>query len=213
MSKNLRQKALQSLSGNWGLAIGVTLVAAIISGAAANIPLIGTILVGYPLIVGTALFFMNLSRGGADFDNLFEPFRENFIETAITIFLMQLYIMLWSLLLVIPGIIKSFSYAMTPYILADSNGSVNYNDAIDESRRMMDGHKMEFFVLNLSFIGWFLLSLLTFGIGFFWLIPYISAAQAEFYYYVADKSPQPRTLDQDGFQTTNNNQTEEDWTF
>ena len=87
---------------------------------------------------------------------------------------------LWSLLLVIPGVIKSLSYAMTFYVLKD-NPDLSVNQAIDLSKDMMYGHKYDLFYLYLSFAGWFILCLLTLGIGFFWLIPYIETAQASFY--------------------------------
>ena len=95
-------------------------------------------------------------------------------------FLMGLFIALWSLLLVIPGIIKAFSYAMTPYIL-EENPELSANEAIDRSRAMMKGHKFDLFWLYLSFIGWAILCIFTLGIGYLWLIPYMQAAQASFY--------------------------------
>jgi uncharacterized membrane protein len=83
-------------------------------------------------------------------------------------------------LFVIPGIIKKYSYALTPYILKD-NPKLEYNSAITLSRKMMDGHKWELFYLQFSFIGWAILSCFTFGIGYLWLIPYIQTTQAAFY--------------------------------
>ena len=83
------------------------------------------------------------------------------------------------LLFIIPGIIKSFSYAMTYFIIND-HPEYSINQAITESRRMMDGHKMEYFILCLSFIGWFILSCITLGIGFLWLIPYFYTTSAAF---------------------------------
>ena len=80
---------------------------------------------------------------------------------------------------IIPGIIKSFSYAMTYFIIND-HPEYSLNQAITESRRMMDGHKMEYFILCLSFIGWFILSCITLGIGFLWLIPYFYTTSATF---------------------------------
>lgn len=103
-------------------------------------------------------------------------------------FLMRLltfvYLLLWTLLLVIPGIIKSFSYAMTPYILAE-HPDMGVNDAITLSRKMMSGHKWRLFCLKLSFIGWAILSFLSFGIGFLWLNPYVENAHAAFYRHVS----------------------------
>lgn len=87
---------------------------------------------------------------------------------------------LWSLLFIIPGIIKAFSYAMTPFIL-DENPELGASEAIHRSRMMMKNHKFDLFWLYLSFIGWFLLCCITCGIGFIWLTPYINTAKASFY--------------------------------
>ena len=96
------------------------------------------------------------------------------------ILLMNLFIALWTLLFIIPGIIKSFAYAMTPYILKD-NPELGPNDARLKSIEMMRGHKWKLFGLELSFIGWFLLCILSLGIGFIWLAPYFNTAHAAFY--------------------------------
>ena len=94
--------------------------------------------------------------------------------------LMTILIFLWSLLLVIPGIIKSFSYSMTPFVL-DEFPELSPSEAIHRSRMMMKGHKFDLFWLYLSFIGWGILCLFTFGIGFLWLVPYMQTAEAAFY--------------------------------
>ena len=94
--------------------------------------------------------------------------------------LMTLYLVLWTLLFIVPGIIKSFSYAMTAYILTE-HPEMKVNDAITLSRQMMKGNKWRLFCLDLSFIGWALLCVLTLGIGNLWLNPYIENAHAAFY--------------------------------
>jgi len=94
--------------------------------------------------------------------------------------LRQIFIWLWSLLLIIPGIIKSFSYALTPYIL-EEQPELSANDAIDRSRAMMRGHKFDLFWLYLSFLGWAILCVFTMGIGFLWLIPYVQSSEVAFY--------------------------------
>ena len=95
-------------------------------------------------------------------------------------FLMNFFISLWSLLLIIPGFIKYYAYALTPYILID-NPELSANQAINLSQKMMKGHKFDMFILHLSFIGWVFLSIFTFGIGLLWLLPYMMTAQAAFY--------------------------------
>ena len=105
---------------------------------------------------------------------------DRFGQGFLQFFLRGLFVFLWSLLFVIPGIIKSYSYAMTPYIMAD-NPEMTANEAITASKQLMDGHKWELFCLGFSFIGWHLLALLTFGIGMFFLVPYVESAYVAFY--------------------------------
>lgn len=95
-------------------------------------------------------------------------------------FLQGLFTFLWTLLLIIPGIIKGYAYAMAPFIMAE-NPEMRPREALRASCEMMDGHKAELFFLELSFIGWGILSVLTLGIGSLWLNPYIQAAHAAFY--------------------------------
>ena len=94
--------------------------------------------------------------------------------------LTYLYTFLWSLLFVIPGIIKAYSYAMT-YFIAKENPDLTAEQAILASMKMMDGNKMKLFLLDLSFIGWIILSMFTFGIGFIFVAPYMANAHAAFY--------------------------------
>lgn len=108
-----------------------------------------------------------------------------------TLLLMGIYIIGWTLLLVIPGIIKTCSYAMTPYILKD-NPELSYDAAISRSSAMMKGHKMQYFLLNLSFIGWAFLCIFTFGIGLLFLLPYIYMSLAKFYESVRQEYAQGR---------------------
>ena len=91
-----------------------------------------------------------------------------------------IYTFLWTLLLIVPGIIKSFSYAMTAFVLRD-NPELKFNGAIEKSMKMMDGHKFDLFYLYLTFIGWGLLCILTLGIGLLWFVPYMQSASAHFY--------------------------------
>ena len=97
-----------------------------------------------------------------------------------TTFLVGLYTFLWSLLFVIPGIIKAFSYSQAMYIVAENKG-IGAREAISQSKAMMDGHKAELFVLGLSFIGWFLLVGITFGIAAIWVVPYMQTTLVNFY--------------------------------
>ena len=132
--------------------------------------------------VGFTVAFLLLLRNGDDrlTSNMFDISFRKYFHKVWGMFLMYLFIMLWTLLFIIPGIIKSFSYAMTPYIL-EERPELSANEAIDHSRAMMKGHKFDLFWLLLSFIGWGILCIFTFGIGFLWLVPYMQTAQAAFY--------------------------------
>ncbi len=110
--------------------------------------------------------------------DLFSGFSQ-FVKSFLTYLLEYIYIFLWTLLLIIPGIIKSYSYAMTFYILEDEG--LDCNAAITKSRQMMDGYKWKLFCLHLSYIGWLILCILTLGILYLWVGPRMSAADYNFY--------------------------------
>ena len=141
-----------------------------------------------PLSYGFAVLFLNAFRGWNErvrMSNLFDGYRD-FSRVFLTLLIQGIYIVLWSLLLVIPGIIKALSYTMTAFVLNDEPG-LSYDAAITRSSKLMDGHKLDFFLFSLSFIGWALLAALTFGIGFLWLVPYYSTAKAAFYHELLEE--------------------------
>ena len=135
-----------------------------------------------PLSVGYANAFLRLLVQGdnALAENSYKIATKNYLHKVWGMFLMTIFIFLWSLLLFIPGIIKMFSYAMTPYIL-EEHPELSANEAIDHSRAMMKGHKFDLFWLCLSFIGWMILCFFTLGIGYLWLVPYMQTSVAGFY--------------------------------
>ena len=149
---------------------------------------LGQFIIGGVIQLGYARFLLRQHDGNAfevgDLFSQFERFGQGFAQS----FLRNLYFFLWSLLLFIPGIVKALSYAMTPFIMAD-HPQMSASDAIKASMEMMDGHKWELFVLDLSFLGWTLLSVLSLGIGFFWLNPYMNAAYAAFYRNLPKAAP------------------------
>ena len=110
---------------------------------------------------------------------LFVGFNE-FGRIFLTMLLEYVYITLWTFLFVIPGFVKAYSYAMTPYVLRD-DPQIRYDAAISRSMKLMKGHKLQLFLLDLSFIGWVILSCCTLGIGFLFLLPYVNTAHAHFY--------------------------------
>jgi uncharacterized membrane protein len=146
-----------------------------------------------PLSVGYSWTFLSVIRAsGKDekikFSSLFQAFSEisTYLKLIGTCLLMMIYVILWTILLVIPGIIKAFAYSQTYFVLKD-NPKMGIRAAITESRKLMNGYKWKYFVLQLSFIGWIILCLFTLGIGFLWLSPYMAAAYASFYNHLVEK--------------------------
>ena len=177
----MKKNAKLHLKGN----VGTSLLAKIINGACHAvcnfIPIVGTILVHGPLAVGLQRIFCKNSRGAkSNLKDLFLPFKENFGESFLAGLLVNLFTFLWSLLFVIPGIVKSYSYHMTYYLMLQ-DPALSANEAIDLSRQMMHGNKGKLFLMDLSMIGWKLLVIITFGIAAIYVGPYISQAHTEFY--------------------------------
>lgn len=179
----LMKQAREALSGKWGLAIGTFVVCYLITGGIQFIPLagiVGSLLIGGPMAVGVAIFSLSLSRNtDPRFEQIFDGFKKFGVALGAYI-LMGVFVVLWSLLLIIPGIIAVLSYSMTFYIIAEDD-SIGSMEAIDKSKAMMEGYKLKLFYLWLRFFGWALLCLLTLGIGFLWLIPYMHVTMAKFY--------------------------------
>ena len=183
-SVDYRNIARKNLKGNWGSAILVCLIFILISTTVGCIPVVGTIitlLLTGQLIVGTIIYFVKLNnKEEAKFSSMFEGFEKNLLNNCFTYLLEMLYVFLWTLLFIIPGIIKSYSYAMTMFLKA-KNPQLESMEAITMSREIMNGKKWSLFCLHFSFIGWILLSFITFGVGFVFLIPYMQASVTEFY--------------------------------
>lgn len=196
-----KNEALSALRGNWANALVATIIFLALtlffsSNDAINSyyqrivinPFIGyslsfvSLFVLLPLAVGYSNSMRVLLETGDNrlTNNSFSLGFGNWLHVVWGMILSTIYIFLWTLLLIIPGIIKSYSYALTPYILVE-HPEMSANEAIEESMRLMDGHKFDLFYLQLSFIGWAILSILSLGLGFFWLIPYQMTAQAAFY--------------------------------
>ena len=135
----------------------------------------------YPLQVGAQRFFVVSHYQQAELGELGYAFSNSYMNVVKTMFLRQLYIFLWSLLFVIPGIIKAYEYHMVSYILAENPG-IDSKEAFALSKQMMDGNKWKTFVLGLSFYGWMILSLFTCGIlAIFYVNPYMQMTLAELY--------------------------------
>ncbi len=181
-NSTLRLEARNALSGQWVMAALAALVFSAVLGVPAAIPFVGPIvcILLLPVKYGFSILFLKRYRGEElNIGSLFDGFND-YGRILGTVLLQTVYTILWSLLFVVPGIIKYYSYAMTHYILLDQP-ELRYEAAIDQSMRLMSGNKMKLFLLDLSFIGWALLSMLTCGIGMFWLRPYVSTSRAAFY--------------------------------
>lgn len=134
-----------------------------------------------PLEVGCRKFMLDNTEVPAGLMNLLYGFDHDYMRNVKAIFRRDLYLFLWSLLFIIPGIVKHYSYLCVPYLIIE-HPEMNGKQAIEESRRMMNGHKMEAFILDLSFILWLFASALTLGIvGVLYVNPYMAGAHAEFY--------------------------------
>jgi len=179
----LMTQARQALKGRWGEAIGATVVSILIPLTAQMVPRVGgllSFLISGPIMVGLAGFFLTISRKQEPvFSQIFAGFRK--FRVSLGAYLFQcVFVLLWMLLLIIPGIVAALSYAMTYYIISE-NEAVGPLAAIAKSKAMMRGNRWKFFCLGCRFLGWAVLSLLTLGIGFLWLLPYMNTAFAQFY--------------------------------
>lgn len=221
-TKEIRRQARAHLQGNWGLSIGVAVVACLLGGLLTGMSFIPEIsywkqlnffhdrdlsqyvsgsweivqgvwiefkngifslasfLLGGVLQLGYARFLLRQHDGKpTEFNDLFSQF-DRFGTGFAQHFLRSLYTLLWSLLLIVPGIIAALGYAMTPFIL-EEHPELTANEAIRRSKELMRGHKTDLFILELTFIGWSLLCILTLNLGHIALNPYKNAAYAVFY--------------------------------
>lgn len=200
----LKEKARKSLQGKYGQAIIMTIIFGIITSAAQIVPtffrggseitlsivqlicIVITALLTSFFLLGNVSFYLKISRGEE------VTWQELFSKTSLwkvcflTTILVNVFTAMWTLLFIIPGIIAALSYSMVHYILLD-NENMSALEAISKSKEMMNGHKMDLFVLHLSFLGWAILGVFTLGILYFWLVPYMSVTTANFYNEIKDK--------------------------
>ncbi len=187
----LKARARAQLGGGifknaWMVALAACLLIALIQTAAGSVlPGIGMILVLGPLEYSKRYMFLKQARDGQPMQlgDMFRGFQDDFGGTLLIGFLTGLFTALWSLLFVIPGIVKYYAYSMAYYVKAD-HPDYNWKACVDESRRLMNGHKWEKFVQDLSFIGWTIVGSLCLGVGTLWVTPYVYATEAQFYDYV-----------------------------
>ncbi len=184
-ASDFRRQAWNSLKGKWGTAALCWLIVVLITGACAALSFfvvggVAQLLLTGPFTLGMAGLSLRVIRGfPISVEQVFEGFRD-FVRALVAYLLISIFTFLWSLLFIIPGLIKAISYSMTYFILLD-RPDLSANEARKLSMALMEGHKWRYFCLMLSFLGWMLLCALTFGILSFWVIPYMEAACAAFY--------------------------------
>lgn len=180
---NAKAQLGNNLFGNtWLMALVVGLVYSVIIGAA-GMTYAGIIILVGPMGVGLASVFLSLARGDGEvrLERMFtDGFSQQFGRNLLLGFLRGLFTALWSMLFVVPGIVKHYAYSMSFYIAAD-HPEYTWNQCMDASKRMTAGHKGELFVLDLSFIGWFFVGALCLGVGSLWVTPYYNASWANYY--------------------------------
>lgn len=192
-NQEYKNAALAALKGHWGPAVLATFAMGVLGCVPSLLAesenfvvlIIGlafTFLVALPFSVGYYASTRKFLVEGDDkmAENMLVLSFRNWTRNIVGMLLMGIFTFLWMLLLIIPGVIKAFSYAQTPFILNDKP-ELPANEAINLSMKMMDGHKLDLFLLELSFIGWYLLGILTLCIGYLWIVPYQYTTMAVFY--------------------------------
>ena len=182
----LRQRARESLGGkifakNWLMLLLVIVISSAIISFAGTFAILSLIVAG-PLAYGVARVCIKRAKGMGDVDiaDLFKGFTDCFAESFLLGLLTGIFTFLWSLLFIIPGIVKAYAYSMAAYILQD-DPTKNWKTCLDESQAMMKGNKWKLFCLDLSFIGWYIVGTLCLGIGVLFVYPYHSMARTQFY--------------------------------
>lgn len=188
---DIRQEARQRMQGLWTTCVPIWFIYLVIVGAASGVlstlvPFLGSlasVLIAGPMYMGITRIFLRVYKNEAiELGQLFEGFSE-YGRTFSAYLLMMIYVILWSILLIIPGIIAAISYSMTFIIMAE-DPNISASDAITKSKEMMRGYKWDFFRLQLSFIGWSIICVFTFGIGFLWLSSYMQESLTIFYHKI-----------------------------
>lgn len=184
-SKETRKIAWEILRKHYWGVFAFTIIAILISGA--NI--VGLIL-GGPILVGAAYMMLRTLRedNSSNLEYLFKEF-DDFGRTLGVHLLSMIKIFLWSLLFVIPGIVRSYSLSQV-YFITKENPDLSVTEIQQRSTEMMRGHKFRLFKLHFSFIGWVILCILTFGIGSIFLLPYVKTAEGVFYEELINQNPQ-----------------------
>jgi uncharacterized membrane protein len=178
----IKNEALRKLDKKWGNAVLAILVVGVISAIASIIPF-GAIATSGPFALGMAIYFIKISRDeSVDLNNIFDGFK-NFGNAIGAYILILIVVCLGFILLIVPGIIAALALSQTYRIMKD-NPTMGITDAMQKSHEMMKGHRGDYFLFNLSFIGWAFLCIFTLGLGFLILAPYVSTSNAIYYNYL-----------------------------
>jgi uncharacterized membrane protein len=182
-NKEIAARSRAILRDKWGVAMGGTVLLYAVMIGVGVIPLVGTILslvMSGPFITGLYGFYLKIARGQRPpVLEIFSGF-SNFLNAMATYLLYLLLVFLWTLLLIVPGIIMLFAYSQAFYLIAD-DPTLTASRALRESRAMMRGRKWKYFRLNCRYIGWILLGIVTLGIAFLWVLPMLGSALALFH--------------------------------
>lgn len=224
-SGDIKREAKAQLAGHWGQAVLLALLPALFSfvfirnTVDGSAWMIGLDLIRSFIVLGVTFGFMNLVRNRRyrleALQEVLEPFRSKYFWKLLQLTLLKfLFTFLWSLLFLIPGIIKGYAYSQAVLIYKDTVDRTGEQPSaracLDESQRLMKGHKADLFVLELSFIGWFILTVFTFGLLGLWLTPYWTMSQVVFYenltkgQYLNDFEPKEQTNTNRQTETQNN---------
>lgn len=183
-NKVLMEQARASLKGKWGIAVAAAVIYMVIHILSGSIDAIGWIIglvISGPLGVGYYRFFLSIGRSQeVKLEQLFDGFRTSFLNSFVAWLLVCVFVILWALLLIVPGIIAAISYSMTFLIIAE-DPRIDAYKAIQKSKELMMGHKKKFFYLGCRFLGWIALGILSLGIGFLWILSYMTASVTLFY--------------------------------
>jgi len=208
--QEIKAQAKAAMKQQWGLSIGAPLlwiVVVFVGGLLGMIPVLGILIIygslffiDFPMLTHLCSIFVKIYNGEkAEVGELFSGFHVNWMRKAGGMAWVYLWTMLWTLLFIIPGIVKGIAYSMTPYILTDCP-DVKATDAIKLSMRMTQGHKMDLFIMYLSFLGWYILGLFTLNIlNIVFTMPYAYTTMSGYYVELKQKAIDSGTISADEF--------------
>ena len=210
-NSQIRSLASESINGSWGKSAWIFFLVSLISGLCSavsgdmenpvmvTLSMVAAIFIGWPVTFGFRMTMLALARDGKkpEVSGIGSALNGQYYLKCIGLYLLiNIFTLLWSLLLIIPGIIKGISYSMAPYILAE-NPEIGCLEAINRSQKMMRGYKWQYFFMYLGYLGWGILSIFTLFIGALWVETYYMVAYSHFYLevkkeYEANNQPQPQ---------------------